>query len=56
VEISGLAVTGSTLDFLVSNFFQPLFPNAKINEAFELSDRVDRIEVSPTQARVLIRK
>lgn len=56
VEISGLAVTGSTLDFLVNTFFLPLYPNAKINEPFELSDRVDRIEVSPTQARVLIGK
>jgi hypothetical protein len=56
VEISGLSVGGSTLDFLVKTFFQPLFPDAKINEPFELSDRVDRIEVSPAQARVLIRK
>jgi hypothetical protein len=56
VEISGLAVGGTTLDFLVKTFFLPLYPDAKINEPFELSDRVDRIEVSPTQARVVIRK
>lgn len=56
VEISGLAVSGSTLDFLLKTFFLPLYPDAKINAPFELSDRVDRIEVSPSQARVLIRK
>jgi hypothetical protein len=55
VEISGLAVSGSTLDFLIHNFFLPLYPNAKINEPFELQDNVDRIEVAPEQARVVIR-
>jgi len=56
VEISGLAVSGSTLDFLIRTFFLPLYPNAKINEPFELQDRVDHIEVAPQQARVVIRK
>jgi hypothetical protein len=56
VELSGLAVSGATLDFLIKTFFLPLYPDAKINEPFELSDRVDRIEVSPSQARVVIRK
>ena len=32
VEIGGLAVSGSTLDFLIHNFFMPLYPNAKIDE------------------------
>jgi hypothetical protein len=32
----------------------PLFPEAKINQPFTLQDRVDRIEVSPTGARVVI--
>jgi hypothetical protein len=54
VEISGLAVSGSTLDFLIHTFFMPLFPEAKINQPFTLQDRVDRIEVSPTGARVVI--
>ncbi len=56
VEISGLAVSGPTLDFLIKTFFLPLYPNAKINEPFELSDRVDRIEIDPAQAKVVIRK
>jgi hypothetical protein len=56
VEISGVAVTGSTLNFLIDTFFHPLYPDAKINQPFELADRVDRIEVTPSQARVLIGK
>lgn len=54
VEISGLAVSGSTLDFLIQTFFLPLYPDAKINRPFPLQDRVDRIEVAPNGARVVI--
>jgi hypothetical protein len=56
VEIGGLAVSGTTLDFLIDTFFRPLYPDAKIDEPFELSDRVDRIEVTPAAARVYIKK
>jgi hypothetical protein len=56
VEIGGLAVSGATLDFLIDTFFRPLYPDAKIDEPFELSDRVDRIVVTPADARVYIKK
>jgi hypothetical protein len=56
VEIGGLAVSGATLDFLIDTFFRPLYPDAKIDEPFELSDRVDRIQVTPAEARVYIKK
>jgi hypothetical protein len=56
VEIGGLAVTGAPLDFLVQNFFLPFYPEAKIDEPFELAGNVDRIEVTPVEARVYIRK
>jgi hypothetical protein len=56
VEIGGLAVSGATLDFLINTFFMPLYPNAKINEQFDLSDGVDRIEVTPAEARVHMRR
>jgi hypothetical protein len=55
VEIGGLAVKGATLDFLVENFFLPFYPNAKIDEPFELAGNMDRIEVTPAEARVYIR-
>jgi hypothetical protein len=56
VEIGGLAVTGAPLDFLVQNFFLPFYPDAKIDEPFELAGNVDRIEVTPVEARVYIRR
>lgn len=56
VEVGGLAVSGAALDFLVQNFFLPFYPNAKIDEPFELADNVDRIEVTPAAALVYIRR
>jgi len=56
VEIGGLAVTGAALDFLVQNFFRPFYPDAKIDEPFELAGDVDRIEVTPAEALVYIRR
>lgn len=56
VEIGGLAVTGAPLDFMVQNFLLPFYPNAKIDVPFELADKVDRIEVTPAEARVYMRR
>lgn len=56
VEISGLAATGPVLDLLVSAFFQPLFPDAKIDQPFELGDNLDRIAILPSGVRVSIKK
>jgi hypothetical protein len=56
VEIGGLAVTGAPLDLLVKNFFLPFYPDAKIDEPFRLAGYVDRIEVTPAEARVYIRR
>jgi hypothetical protein len=55
-EISGIAATGRVLDLLVSTFFQPLFPEAKIDQPFELSDNLDRIDIRPAGVRVIIKK
>ena len=56
VEISGLAISGSTLDFFITNFFRPLYPDAHIDEPFELDYNIDRIDVRPGQVRIAIRK
>jgi hypothetical protein len=34
----------------------PLYPNAKIDQQFELADSIDRIQVTPVDARVYIKK
>jgi len=56
VEIGGLGVSGASLDFLIHTFFLPLYPNAKIDEPFELANGIDHIEVTPAAARVYIKK
>ena len=56
LEMSGVAVTGAPLDFLVNEFFLHLFPDAKVNQPFDLHDNIDRIELMPDGVRVTIRK
>jgi hypothetical protein len=56
VEISDLAITGSVLDFMIKAIFLPLFPNAHINEPFELKDNIERIEIRPSGIRVIVKQ
>ncbi|MBZ5632117.1 MAG: hypothetical protein LAO55_03235 [Acidobacteriia bacterium] len=56
VELSGVAIDGSILDFLIKHFVQPRYPDIKINEPFDLDFNIDRIEIQPTGVRVLIKK
>lgn len=56
LEISGVAITGAPLDFLVNEFFLHLFPDAKVNQPFELHDNIERIELRPDGVWVTIRK
>jgi hypothetical protein len=56
LEISGIAVTGAPLDFLVNQFFLKLFPDAKVNQPFDLRDNIDRIQLRPDGVRVTIKK
>ena len=55
VEIGGLVVSGAPLNFLVQNFFRPFYPDAKIDQPFELADNVDRIQVTPAAALVYMK-
>lgn len=56
VEISKVAANATVLDFLVKTFFLPLYPDAKIDEPFELDYEMDRIEIRPTGVRVTMKK
>jgi hypothetical protein len=55
VEISGVAVSGSALDFLVDNFVRVIFPEVRINEPFPLANGIERVEIAPNVARALIK-
>lgn len=55
-EMSGVAVSNSTLDLLLRALLLPLYSKAKINEPFELEHRMERVIVTPTGAQIVIRK
>jgi hypothetical protein len=56
VEISGLLIDGQMLDFLIQNFLLAMYPDAIVGQPFEIGSRVDRIEVAPSAATVVIGK
>lgn len=56
LEISGIAVTGAPLDFLVNQFFLKMFPDAKVNQPFDLRDNMDSIQIRPDGVRVTMKK
>jgi hypothetical protein len=56
VEISGVTASGRALDFLMSQIFLPLFPDARVNQPFELRDDIDHIDLRPDGVRVTMRR
>lgn len=54
VEISGMTIDGPMLDFLIRNYLLPNYPQAKVGQPFELGHRVDRLEIKPGGATVVI--
>lgn len=56
VDIGGTSVEGTLLDLLIRTFFKPLYPDAKVEEPFEIGYNVDRIELRPDGIRVTMTK
>ena len=56
VQFSGAALSGSVLNFLYNSFFQPIFPDAKIDRPFPLKEPIERLDVRPDGVRVWIKK
>jgi len=46
VEISGVAIEGRALDFVIENYVRPTFPDVKVNQWFPLQYGVDRFTVA----------
>ncbi len=56
LEISKVVATGRVLEVLVKAFFLSLYPNAKINEPFELEYNIDHFDLKPSGLYVFIKK
>ena len=54
VEVGGVAIEGRMLDFLIHNYLLPAYPDAKVGEPFELGHHIERIDVKPGAAAVII--
>jgi hypothetical protein len=54
VEISGIAIEGQLLEFLIRTYLVPAYPEAKVGEPFELGHRIERLDVQPSAVGVLI--
>lgn len=54
VQVSGVEISGGTLDFLIQHFLLPLYPDAAVGRPFELGDNIERIEVQPSGVDVVI--
>ena len=54
VEISGIAIDGAALDFLIRNFLLPLYPDAAVGRPFPLAHHIDRLDVQPEGVTVII--
>ncbi|HVW09681.1 MAG TPA: hypothetical protein VHC90_13925 [Bryobacteraceae bacterium] len=54
VEVSGVPIEGGALDFLISNWLRPTFPDAHVNEWFRLGLRIDRFTVAPGGSSVFL--
>ncbi len=55
VEISGIPIEGSALDYVIRNYLVPNYPDAKIGSPFKLDSTVERIEVTPGAAYVQLK-
>ncbi|HEV8145152.1 MAG TPA: hypothetical protein VGP79_02150 [Bryobacteraceae bacterium] len=56
VQIGVAVASGGLLNLLLNTFFLPLYPDSKINEAFELDYDIERIEIRSAGVRVLIKR
>ena len=56
VEVSGIVVEGRMLEYLIQNYLLPYYPEAKVGEPFELSHRIDRIDLQPARVDVILKK
>jgi hypothetical protein len=54
VEISGIAIDGRTLEFLIQNVLLPLYPSAVVARPFELGHRMERLDVGTGRVVVVI--
>jgi len=56
VELSGAEISGSLLDYLIKTFLVPMYPDARLNEPFELGLNMERVEIRPEGVHVTVKR
>jgi hypothetical protein len=56
VQISGVTVEGRLLDYLIRNYLNVYYPDAKVGQPFQMSYRIDRLDIQPARVDVFLRK
>ena len=54
VQVSGIAMEGPLLDFLIRNYLMEAYPAAKVGQPFDLGHRIERLDVQPSAVGVII--
>ena len=54
VDVGGISISGSALDYLIRNYLQSYYPDAKVGRPFELAHNIERLEVRPSEVHVVI--
>jgi hypothetical protein len=56
VEIAGVPIEGSALDFIMRNYVLPKYPDAALDRPFDLRYNMERLEVRPGVAYVVMKR
>ncbi|MBI3682991.1 MAG: hypothetical protein HY235_21680 [Acidobacteria bacterium] len=54
VEVGGNSISGRALDLMIRIFVLPLYPQVKVGQEFELGYKVERVEIKPGTAFVVM--
>jgi hypothetical protein len=54
VEISGVAIDGRTLDFIIQNVVLPQYPDVMVGRPFDLGYRINRLDVKAAAVDIVI--
>jgi hypothetical protein len=54
VSVSGVVAEGRTLEFLITNFVLPTFPDIKVGKDFAMDYNIDRLDIRPGVATVVL--
>ena len=56
VEVSGIPIEGSVLEFLIQHYLRAYYPQARVGEPFRLGGGVERVDVRPGDVAIAMKR